>query len=295
LNVIAGKKHRKGTDMIENGFIIRQMTKDDVELAIDWAAREGWNPGFNDAVCFFNTDPQGFFIGELKGEPVGCISAVSYGDSFGFIGFYIIKKELRGKWYGVELGKRAMNYLGTRNIGIDGVVKKIKNYEKFGFTLAHRNVRYEGRGGGSDSTGIVELAALPFETIVSYDAGIFPAQRATFLEQWIIQPDGISLGFLKGSELKGYGVIRPCRTGFKIGPLFADSLDIAERVFNGLTEKVPAQEPVFLDVPAINPSALALAQHHGMIPVFETGRMYNKETPAVPMEKVFGITSFELG
>lgn len=127
--------------MVENGFVIRQMAKDDVELAVDWAAQEGWNPGFNDAACFYSADPHGFFIGELNGEPIGCVSAVSYGDSFGFIGFYIIRKELRGKWYGVELGKKAMSYLGARAIGIDGVVKKIKNYEKFGFVLAHRNIR----------------------------------------------------------------------------------------------------------------------------------------------------------
>ena len=271
------------------------MTKADVELAVDWAAREGWNPGLNDAVCFYDTDPYGFFIGELNGEPVGCVSAVSYGDSFGFIGFYIIKKELRGKWYGVELGKRAMSYLGSRNIGIDGVVKKIKNYEKFGFTLAHRNIRYEGRGGGSDSAGVVELAALPFETIVSYDIGIFPAQRAVFLERWIIQPGSSSLGFLEDGELKGYGVIRPCRTGFKIGPLFADSFDIAGILFNALGGKVSEQMPVFLDVPAINPAGLVLAQDHNMTPVFETGRMYSKEMPVVPIGKVFGITSFELG
>jgi RimJ/RimL family protein N-acetyltransferase len=106
--------------MVENGFVIRQMAKDDVELAVNWAAQEGWNPGLNDAACFYSADPHGFFIGELNGEPIGCISAVSYGDSFGFIGFYIIRKELRGKWYGVELGKRAMSYLGARAIGIDG-------------------------------------------------------------------------------------------------------------------------------------------------------------------------------
>ncbi len=281
--------------MAENGFVIRQMVENDVELTLDWAAEEGWNPGLNDAACFYRADPNGFFIGELNGKPIGCISAVSYGDSFGFTGFYIIKKELRGKWYGVELGKRAMSYLGVRNIGIDGVVKKIKNYEKFGFTLAHRNIRYEGTGGGPGSAGVVELAAIPFEAIVSYDAGIFPAQRAAFLQQWIIQPDGAALGFLDEKTLRGYGVIRPCRTGFKIGPLFADSLDIARRLLDALTGRVPALTPVFLDIPAINTAALALARDHRMTPVFETGRMYNREIPPVPMDKVFGITSFELG
>jgi GNAT superfamily N-acetyltransferase len=276
-------------------MVIRGMTEDEVQIAIDWAAQEGWNPGLNDANCFYHTDPQGFFIGELEGTPIGCISAVSYGDSFGFIGLYIIKKELRGKWYGVELGKTALAYLGPRNIGIDGVVEKIKNYEKLGFTLAHRNIRYEGSGGGSSPAGIVELTTLPFDTLLSYDAGIFPAQRTAFLEQWIRQPCGTSLGVHAEGKLKGYGVMRACRRGFKIGPLFADSPDIAERLFLALRGRVSAETPLFLDVPATNPAAVTLARNHDMTPVFETGRMYNRGAPAVPMEKVFGITSFELG
>jgi hypothetical protein len=81
----------------------------------------------------------------------------------------------------------------------------------------------------------------------------------------------------------------------KIGPLFADSPDIAGQLFDALTARVPGQVPVFLDAPAVNPAAGAFAGERNMTPVFETGRMYSRETPFVPMEKVFGITSFELG
>jgi len=277
------------------GFTIRQMAMNDVKLAVDWAAKEGWNPGLNDADCFYHTDVNGFFIGELDGLPVGCISAVSYDDSFGFIGFYIIRKELRGRWYGIELGRRAMSYLGARNIGIDGVVGKIGNYEKFGFTLAHKNIRYAGRGSGSAPGDLPELSTVPFGAIVSYDAAVFPARRYGFLERWINQPGSASFGYVQDNKLKGYGVIRPCRTGFKVGPLFADSPDIAEELFGALTGKISPQIPVFLDVPATNPAALSLAHDHRLTPVFETGRMYSKEVPAVPMEKIFGVTSFELG
>ena len=54
---------------------IRTMRREEVAFAIDLAAREGWNPGLHDAECFFSADPGGFLIGELDGEPVGCISA----------------------------------------------------------------------------------------------------------------------------------------------------------------------------------------------------------------------------
>ena len=35
-------------------------------------------------------------------------------------------------------------------------------------------------------------------------------------------------------EIKVYGVIRACRRGFKIGPLFADNEEAADLLFRGL-------------------------------------------------------------
>ena len=48
-----------------NSLHIRPMRPDEISIAVDWAAAEGWNPGFADAACFATDDPQGFFIGEL--------------------------------------------------------------------------------------------------------------------------------------------------------------------------------------------------------------------------------------
>jgi hypothetical protein len=48
-----------------DGYRCRTMTRDDVALAVDWAAQEGWNPGLHDAASFHAADPKGFFVGEL--------------------------------------------------------------------------------------------------------------------------------------------------------------------------------------------------------------------------------------
>src|SRR5262245_60006988 len=87
---------------------IRTMRRDDVAFAIDLAAREGWNPGLHDADCFYAADNDGFLIGELGSEPIGCISAVSYAGRYGFVGLYIVRPEFRGRGYGLRLWKAAL-------------------------------------------------------------------------------------------------------------------------------------------------------------------------------------------
>jgi hypothetical protein len=95
-------------------------------------------------------------------------------------------------------------------------------------------------------------------------------------------------------ELAGYGVIRRCREGFKIGPLFADGPDWAAALFHALIAQVSGQV-FYLDVPEVNKAAIALAEGHGMTRVFETARMYTQTPPALPLDRIFGVTTFELG
>lgn len=93
--------------------------------------------------------------------------------------------------------------------------------------------------------------------------------------------------------MRGYGVLRPCREGAKIGPLFATDAETARALYRGLTEGQPG--PVFLDVPAPNGAAAELAGAAGLTPVFETARMYRGPAPAMDLGQTFGITTFEFG
>src|SRR5262249_34837342 len=80
----------------------------------------------------------------------------------------------------------------------------------------------------------------------------------------------------------------------KIGPLVADDRAAAEAVLAGLIAAAGAQD-VFLDVPSVNANALALAQDLDLAPVFETARMYTGAIRPLQLERVFGVTTFELG
>jgi GNAT superfamily N-acetyltransferase len=284
--------------MTDNRYAIRTMTRQELDdVAIDWAAAEGWNPGLYDAECFYAADPNGFLMGLIGNEPVAAISVVRYGDSFGFLGFYMVKPQFRGQGFGIQIWNAGLEYLKGRTIGLDGVVAQQENYKKSGFTLAYQNVRYQGVGGGASpvNADIVPLAEIPFDELCAYDHPFFPDKRDQFLRCWICQPGGLALGIRDNGRLAGYGVLRACRSGFKIGPLFADCPALAEQLFLAFKVEVPENVPIFLDTPSVNPLAVELARRYGMTAVFETARMYAGSEPDLPLDRLFGVTTFELG
>jgi GNAT superfamily N-acetyltransferase len=276
---------------------IRSMAPDEISLALDWAAAEGWNPGLADAECFAAADPAGFLLGEIAGEAVGCISATRYGTDFGFIGFYIMRPGFRGMGHGMALWRAAMARLEGRVIGLDGVVAQQANYQKSGFALLHRNIRYGAAAPlipPFKGTVPIAAASLPFSQLAAFDQRFFPAAREGFLRQWLAAPGHIGLALPGKDGLQALGVLRPCREGSKIGPLFAETPEAARKVFAALLAEAPAG-PVFLDVPEPNAAAIAMAREAGMTPAFETARMYAGEAPDLPLAQIYGITSFELG
>lgn len=278
-------------------YTIRTIFRSELDIPIDWAANEGWNPGLYDADAFYASDPKGFFMGFLENEPISSISAVKYDDLFGFIGFYIVKPKYRGKGYGYRIWKEAMKYLDGHVVGLDGVLTQQATYKLSGFNLAYRNIRYEGKGEHSITSDpfIIELSKVPYRTLLSYDEKIFPVSRSKFLKPWITQPESFAIGYIKNNELSGYGIIRKCRVGYKVGPLFADSDGVANSIFQRLRTHAGASSSIFLDVPEVHTEGVALAKRYHMNPMFETARMYIGNAPDVPLQKVFGVTSFELG
>jgi|UPI0004B443FC GNAT superfamily N-acetyltransferase len=275
---------------------IRVMTRQDLDLAIDWAAAEGWNPGLNDAECFQAADPSGFLMGCLDDEPVASISVVRYGSAFGFLGLYIVRPDRRGHGFGYHLWQAGMASLEDRVVGLDGVVAQQANYARSGFALAHRNVRFGGtpRIEAPRSEYLRQVTQEIADAVLAYDRPFFPAPRETFLRCWLKPAARKAIAFVEDGTMKGYGVIRACRSGYKIGPLFADGEREADLVFRALASEAKG-DAVFLDLPEPNRAAVELAARYGLSPVFETARMYRGASPDLPLSRTYGISTFELG
>jgi GNAT superfamily N-acetyltransferase len=279
-----------------NDLRIRTMRPDEIAIAADWAAIEGWNPGVADAACFAMVDPEGFLIGELDGAPAATVSCVNYDARFAFLGFYIVRKDVRGRGYGLRIWNAAIAHAGVRVIGLDGVVAQQENYKKSGFALAYANVRYGGTvaAPAAPPASVIPISEVPFATVQADDTTVFPAPRPAFLRAWICSPGHVGRALVRDGRLAAWGVVRRCRRGRKIGPLVADDRAAAEVVLAALLADTGGGE-IFLDVSSVNRDAVALAQDLRLAPVFETARMYTGAIPPLRLERVFGVTTFELG
>jgi GNAT superfamily N-acetyltransferase len=286
---------------------IRNMTRSEVDKLVDWAAREGWNPGLHDADLFWATDSEAFIAADHDGEMIGGGAITSYRGNYGFMGFFIVRPEFRGRGFGNQLWHVRRDRLIQRlqagaTIGMDGVFAMQDYYTRGGFVFSHRDLRFsreisEGElplSDCADGAVVRPLAEIPFEEILAYDRSCFPAPRPTFLKGWIGQPDSLALGCQRDGRLSGFGVVRSCRKGCKIGPLFSDDIQTADALFTYLI-KFAAGGPVYFDAPENNPAALKLVHQHGMTEVFGCARMYLGPAPDIAHQRIFGVTTFELG
>lgn len=255
-------------------LVVRPMNRSELDVLVDWAAAEGWNPGLHDADIFWATDPEGFVAADLDGEMIGGGSIVSYDGEFGFMGFFVVRPDRRGRGLGRRLWETRKALLVDRlepgaAIGMDGVYEMQRFYARGGFRFCHRDIRFEGAAaaGGRDygDRDVVAASSVDFATLDAYDRRHFPAPRPDFLRPWLEQDGGHTLVALgDGERVTGLVVSRPCRVGHKIGPLFADDPLTAERLFDAVCAHI-APDRVQIDVPECNLEAMRLAGLHGLI------------------------------
>ena len=272
---------------------IRTLSLAEITMFVDWAAGEGWNPGRHDAAAFHAADPGGFFGAFVDDEMVAGIAAVAYGKDFGFIGLYICRPDMRGKGYGKAVWDAGMARLSGRTVGLDGVPAQQANYRSMGFVTDYATFRWSGRfAGAAQPEPTQSISPDRFAAVDAFDRLHFPAPRAAFLERWIAPPH-VALVCMDGDRVRGYGVARACREGFKVGPLFASDIDVAVTLLASLAGACGGD--IHIDVPGGQGEFCAMLGAAGLSRGFETARMYRGPAPAIQTDGVYGVTSLELG
>ncbi len=273
--------------------ICRTATLGEIELMLDWAADEGWNPGLADARAFQEADPQGFFVAEAEGQPVAAISVVNHSPQMAFLGLYICRPDYRGRGIGYALWTHALNHAGARTVGLDGVPAQEANYAKSGFGLAGRTRRLEGALDRSDTPPPLATVA-DLEAIARLDRAANGYDRPAFLAAWTAQSDSRKTVLTRTPQgITGFATARLCRGGCKIGPIVAPTVDEALTLARQAASAL-GRTSVVIDTPDAPQGLGQRLQDMGFEESFATARMYRGPAPW-PGPTLQAIATMELG
>ena len=289
--------------MLASGrFAVRTMSAEDVRrIAKPWMEELGWNPGHSDWRGYHAADPRGFFVGELDGAPIATVSAVRWSPKYAFMGTYIVRPEHRKGGFGLATHLHARRHVEGCLQGGDAVLENVAMYAAHGRIPAYRITRWAGvapPAAPAPTAALVPVASVPRAALVALDSACVPVPRGDWLvDTWLTTPDARALALpCPVDGVRGFGMIRPAHASWRVGPLFARDASSAATLLDGLVTTLPPGTPYCIDVPDVNPDAVALVASRGLQQAFACMRTFRgPEPPTRTRDYVFGATSIEIG
>ena len=280
-------------------------------IIINAMVKEGWGPGLKDAECFMACDPTAAFVGELNGKPICCATMAKYGDSYAFGGCYIVSKEFRGKGYGNKLYDACM--ASVKHFPSIALISGLKR-EEINKHNGFRSVFYGAffvfnipttitcfsETSNRSPVQIKRIEEVNIRALFMYDTTVFGFERHAFLSKWLrMIGSHARVAIDSEGSIVGYTVARPTfiKESYKIGPLFADSELIAEKLLKAVFEELLRQgKPapvVCIDAPT--EKATKLYERLQGKRSFELVYMVMNDLPDACFAKWFGYTTVQFG
>jgi GNAT superfamily N-acetyltransferase len=282
-------------------YQLRKMTDADIDFGMRLKSAAGWNQLPADWKRLIHLEPDGCFVLESDGMPVGTVTTTIYERRLAWIGMVLVSPEVRRKGYGTELLKGAMEYCETRHVEViklDATPLGKRLYDTLGYHDEYRLKRVQGQGSHHAFENVRRMRPVDLWEVVQIDIGFFGVSRQRLLEA--LFEENPSLSFIShksgSSEPVGYLFARPGQTAFQIGPWIAKEPSAAEQLFRAGLDALAGQA-IFLDVlQEVNPYGEALTAKYGFATQREFIRMFHGPNlfPGRPAE-VYAICGVEKG
>ncbi|EDO33605.1 predicted protein [Nematostella vectensis] len=245
--------------------------------------REKWRMSSNTCELILLIDPTAIYVGELNGKPIGFVVFMNYNDAYGFVSVFIIDAEYRGHGYGNQLFDAAISAIShPQNMALCSVDSMVLKYKKHGFEplwlLHDYGIEIEialqalNRGFASIPQYHAQMVdQLYDDSLINYDAEVFGHERKEFLRYFIRSCNGLArmasdtegniVGYLATTEAINE------KHGYIVGPLYADSIDVAAVMLISLFEAILSKHGnerqvrapnICVIIPQVNPEAKRL-------------------------------------
>jgi GNAT superfamily N-acetyltransferase len=245
---------------------IRTMTIADVPAGMRLKTEAGWNQTEADWHRMLSLQPEGCFVAELEGRPVGTTTTCVF-DSVGWIAMVLVEKAARGKGIGTSMMRHALAYLDgceVRTARLDATSLGRPVYEPLGFVAEYELARWTGVGaGGQTAACVAPVSGNLMESVYQLDCRITGTNRRRLLEQFLRERPDALLSFTDCGHIAGYTWIRPGERFTEIGPAVALDPTAGLAILDAAMARCEGK-PVVVDIPIDNRPAMEWAERHGL-------------------------------
>ncbi len=244
---------------------IRPMTTADLPLGMRLKQQAGWNQTLADWQRILQLEPEGCFVAEYAGQPVGTATTCLF-DSVAWIAMVLVDEPFRGRGIGSRLMEHVLDYLNHRQVStirLDATPLGRRVYQKLGFVCQYDLTRWEGMLPAAasalpDGLTLGQLLPEQFEEFCALDRLVTGTNRRRLLEKLFAEAP-TRFGIVRRSELVlGYWASRPGAKATQIGPVLAHAPHFAGEVIRAAVSAFAGQY-VFIDIPVVNLAAAAQA------------------------------------
>ena len=211
---------------------------------------ENWNQTEEDWLFLIRNNPKYCLVAVLENMVIGTVTAMNYQEKVAWIGMMLVAKKYRGLGVSKILLNNIIKDLDKcDSIKLDATPAGVPVYKKLGFAAEFKIDRMVFSGLDEeildqDDTGAFEISNISCNDInktVLMDKMIFGVERSELLHYLLKNKAEIGFQIKQGNILKGFVLGREGSNYLQIGPLFADSFQIAKWLLNCVLNKVRAK------------------------------------------------------
>lgn len=276
---------------------IRMFRRDDIQFALAQTQREGWDPTAELFETCLAHDPEGCFIAEAGGQPVGLVTTTCYARS-AWVGNLIVLPEHRRQGIGQQLMTHAMSHLserGVQTIRLEADPPGIEMYRRMGFVDEFESLRFQLTSRGGERRAAVEqVAPADLPALVTFDTEYSGDQRGRLLK--LLYQQATATYWVRGDEaVRGYAFTGPSTMGVRLGPCVAADRLIAKLLLQSVLADWPGTT-IVLGVADLNNDAIGLFESRGFERASSSFRMvYGLHDGAGRHANVFAIANGAMG
>jgi GNAT superfamily N-acetyltransferase len=249
------------------------MTAAGLPLGMRLKEQAGWNQVEADWRRFLTIEPEGCFVAELDGVPVGTAVGCVFGN-VAWIAMVLVEAAVRGRGIGKVLVERAVAFVeeqGATSVRLDATPLGRPVYEKFGFVPQYELVRYAGtlelracqpRASAATQPTLRVAAADDYEAIFAIDRLATHTDRRKFLARLFHERRAHVHVVGRERQVEGYLTTRRGSQAVQLGPCIANG-EAGERLLAGACRRL-AGARVYLDVPSSHERAVRFAESAGL-------------------------------